>query len=57
MCVPISGGNLAYVIYTSGSTGMPKGVAISHAALAAHAEVSIGFFGLTAAERMLQFST
>ena len=56
-CVPISGGNLAYVIYTSGSTGMPKGVAISHAALAAHAEVSIGFFGLTAAERMLQFST
>ena len=56
-CVPISGCNLAYVIYTSGSTGMPKGVAISHAALAAHAEISIGFFGLTAAERMLQFST
>ena len=55
--VHISGDNLAYVIYTSGSTGMPKGVAISHAALAAHAEVSIGFFGLTAAERMLQFST
>ena len=55
--VRISGGNLAYVIYTSGSTGTPKGVAISHAALAAHAEVSIGFFGLTAAERMLQFST
>ena len=56
-CVPISGCNLAYVIYTSGSTGMPKGVAISHAALAAHAEVSIGFFGLNASERMLQFST
>ena len=55
--VPISGGNLAYVIYTSGSTGMPKGVAISHAALAAHAEVSIGFFGLNESERMLQFST
>ena len=55
--VPLSGGNLAYVIYTSGSTGMPKGVAISHAALAAHAEVSIGFFGLNASERMLQFST
>ena len=55
--VHISGDNLAYVIYTSGSTGMPKGVAISHAALAAHAEVSIGFFELTAAERMLQFST
>ena len=55
--VPLSGGNLAYVIYTSGSTGMPKGVAISHAALAAHAEVSIGFFGLNESERMLQFST
>ena len=55
--VHISGDNLAYVIYTSGSTGMPKGVAISHAALAAHAEVSIGFFGLNASERMLQFST
>ena len=26
--------NLAYVIYTSGTTGQPKGVAISHAALA-----------------------
>ena len=55
--VSLAPDSLAYVIYTSGSTGMPKGVAISHAALAAHAEVSIGFFGLTAAERMLQFST
>ena len=55
--VTLAPDSLAYVIYTSGSTGMPKGVAISHAALAAHAEVSIGFFGLTAAERMLQFST
>ena len=55
--VALSGDSLAYVIYTSGSTGMPKGVAISHAALAAHAEVSIGFFGLNESERMLQFST
>jgi amino acid adenylation domain-containing protein len=30
----ISGENLAYVIYTSGSTGQPKGVEISHRALA-----------------------
>ncbi|CAG9164011.1 non-ribosomal peptide synthetase [Cupriavidus pampae] len=48
---------LAYVIYTSGSTGRPKGVGISHAALAEHAQVSIGFFGLTAQDRMLQFAT
>lgn len=32
--VAVAGENLAYVIYTSGSTGGPKGVALSHAALA-----------------------
>src|SRR5213079_1861225 len=30
----IDEGNLAYVIYTSGSTGWPKGVAMTHGALA-----------------------
>ncbi|MFO2464012.1 non-ribosomal peptide synthetase [Pseudomonas sp. 15FMM2] len=30
----LDGDNLAYVIYTSGSTGQPKGVGITHAALA-----------------------
>lgn len=49
--------NLAYVIYTSGSTGRPKGVGIPHRCLAEHAQVSVDFFGLTAADRMLQFAT
>ncbi|MGE8151751.1 non-ribosomal peptide synthetase [Pseudomonas vancouverensis] len=30
----LHGDNLAYVIYTSGSTGQPKGVGVTHAALA-----------------------
>ena len=48
---------LAYVIYTSGSTGQPKGVGISHHALAQHIQVSIDFFGLDETDRVLQFST
>ncbi|WP_239143118.1 amino acid adenylation domain-containing protein [Variovorax sp. WS11] len=48
---------LAYVIYTSGSTGHPKGVGIGHLALRCHVQAAIGFFGLTPADRMLQFST
>jgi amino acid adenylation domain-containing protein len=55
--VAVAADNLAYVIYTSGSTGKPKGVGISHAALSAHAQVSVGFFGLRSSDRMLQFST
>ncbi|WP_415116930.1 amino acid adenylation domain-containing protein [Paraburkholderia sp.] len=48
---------LAYVIYTSGSTGRPKGVGITHDGLARHTEVSIGMFGMSAEDRVLQFST
>lgn len=50
-------GNLAYVMFTSGSTGRPKGVAISQAALAAHVQVCIDFFGLSSSDRVLQFAT
>ncbi|WP_017129779.1 amino acid adenylation domain-containing protein, partial [Pseudomonas agarici] len=49
--------NLAYVMFTSGSTGRPKGVGISHACLTRHAYVSLQFFGLSEADRMLQFAT
>ena len=50
-------GNLAYVIYTSGSTGQPKGVPVSHAAIAEHiAGFSIDS-GMTAEDRLLQSSS
>ena len=55
--VPVHGHHLAYVIYTSGSTGTPKGVGIPHHALVEHAQVARQMFGLTAEDRMLQFST
>ncbi|VVE06616.1 Tyrocidine synthase 3 [Pandoraea iniqua] len=55
--VPLLPAHLAYVIYTSGSTGKPKGVAISHGALAAQARVWASLCQLSAADRVLQFST
>ncbi|RII99596.1 amino acid adenylation domain-containing protein, partial [Achromobacter sp. K91] len=55
--VDVHGENLAYVIYTSGSTGRPKGVGIPHHSLVEHAQVAVDFFGLTKADRMLQFAT
>ena len=55
--VALHGDQLAYVIYTSGSTGRPKGIALSHAVLAEHTQVAIGYFGLGPGERVLQFST
>ncbi|MFZ5918493.1 MAG: amino acid adenylation domain-containing protein [Chloroflexota bacterium] len=48
---------VAYVIYTSGSTGLPKGVCISHVAIAQHC-LDIGRrFELTADDRVLQFAS
>ncbi|WP_219621586.1 non-ribosomal peptide synthetase, partial [Cupriavidus pauculus] len=55
--VAIDPEHLAYVIYTSGSTGRPKGVAISQSAFAEHIHVSVDMFRITAADRVLQFST
>lgn len=48
---------LAYVIYTSGSTGAPKGVMIPQRALVSHAAAITACYGLTAADRVLQFAS
>ncbi|HVS00394.1 MAG TPA: amino acid adenylation domain-containing protein [Thermoanaerobaculia bacterium] len=48
--------SLAYVLYTSGSSGRPKGVGISHAALAHHAAAMARSFGLATRDRVLQFA-
>jgi len=47
----------AYVVFTSGSTGQPKGIRISHAALAFHAESTADLFGLEPGEAVLQFAS
>jgi amino acid adenylation domain-containing protein len=48
---------LAYVIYTSGSTGRPKGVLVPHATLAHYVEGAAEAFGITPADRVLQFAS
>ena len=48
---------LAYVIYTSGSTGNPKGVMAHHKGLVNYSLSLAEALSLTAADRMLQFST
>ena len=48
---PLLPGHLAYVIYTSGSTGQPKGVAVSHQAIAEHVECFAAEWSMTAEDR------
>ncbi|MGZ8937597.1 MAG: amino acid adenylation domain-containing protein [Limisphaerales bacterium] len=47
----------AYVIYTSGSTGQPKGVVIPNHAIANHCVDCRKVYGLSARDRILQFSS
>ncbi len=49
--------NVALVIYTSGSTGNPKGVMIEHRSLANYATSAAHVYGMTAADRTLQFGS
>jgi amino acid adenylation domain-containing protein len=49
--------NLAYVIYTSGSTGQPKGVLVSHGAIADHCRNAQEYFELDSRDVVLQFAS
>ena len=49
--------NAAYTIFTSGSTGGPKGVVVSHRALAAYARDLAEVLGIGPGDRVLQFAS
>ncbi|HEY1013839.1 MAG TPA: amino acid adenylation domain-containing protein, partial [Herpetosiphonaceae bacterium] len=53
---PVAAGDPAYVIYTSGSTGQPNGVRIGHGALDQFVAGATARYGVTAADRVLQFA-
>jgi amino acid adenylation domain-containing protein len=50
-------GDAAWIVYTSGSTGQPRGVVLTHAGLVNHHLAAIELYGITASDRVLQFSS
>lgn len=53
----LASNHLAYVIYTSGSTGQPKGVMVEHRHVVHQVVALQRAYGLTAADRLLQFAS
>jgi amino acid adenylation domain-containing protein len=51
----VHAGNTAYVVFTSGTTGRPKAIAINHEALINVHRAQHEVFGVTPADRVLQF--
>lgn len=49
--------DLAYVVFTSGSTGKPKGVLVEHHSLLNYAQGALEAYGMSAADRVLQFNS
>ena len=55
--VKVRPGDPAYIIYTSGSTGVPKGVVVSHGAIAEQCQVVGAYYGLGRKDVVLQFAS
>ena len=53
---PVQPSDLAYIMYTSGSTGPPKGIMHTHFSGCAYAKNAVELYGLSATDRMANFS-